>query len=166
MTDLLVDRRTLATVLNCSTRHLINLEAEGVIVPHAKGRAGRASTYDLRVCVPAFLAHVSRNGPSAKSEAKARRDLATAQLAELKLQKELRQLVAIDDVAHQGQVFAKAITAKLRTIPNRAVNVGILAREHAHELRGLIREVQGEIASWNLAAVEAAVKEDPDEDAA
>jgi phage terminase Nu1 subunit (DNA packaging protein) len=145
MSQTIVNRKTLAKVLGISVRTVANLETDGVVQPVERGQPGRSSTFDLAQAVPAYIAHETPNG---RTEARARKELANAKLAELKLAKERGELVKLDDVLRECSVFDRALVAKLRAIPNRAVNLGIVDRVRAAQLDALIRELREEISNW------------------
>lgn len=109
----LVNRRTLATVLGCSVRHVGTLEADQVIAPKVRGKAGRGSWYALQDVVPPYLATLrsTLSVPGDKA-ARTRRDLATAKLTELRTDRESRTLLPADEVE---KVWAAEVAA-VRTV--------------------------------------------------
>lgn len=133
------------------------LEAERVIAPVRRGRGGRASVYDLTVLVPAYLGHVTANRTSNDRDARARRDTATAQLNELRLKREIGELLPRQDVILRGQAFGKALRAKLRSLPRRVAQAGIVSPEHEGELAAVVRELLTEVSAWQTLADTAAV---------
>lgn len=133
-------------------RTFATLEAEGVVVASKRGRGGRPSVYDVTAIVPAYLAHATAQRPSNDRDARARKDLAQAMLNELRLAKERRDLLPRQQVILQGQSYTKAWTARLRSLPRRMVQAGLITREAEPEVTALIREVLTEIASWQTLA--------------
>jgi len=134
-------------------RTFATLEASGVIVPVRRGRGGRKSVYALEIVVPAYLAYVGSQRPASDRDARARRDLAVAELNELRVQKERGDLVARQPVVADGQGFTRALTAKIRAVPRRARQAGIVTdavQEAA--LAALCRDIQIEIAAWRTLA--------------
>jgi hypothetical protein len=158
-------RRPLARKIlgGLAERTFAGLEAEGVLVAAKRGRGGRASEYDVTVIVPAYLAYVSKQRPTPERDARARRDMSQANLTELKLSRERGELVDREAVVKEGQAYTKAWTAKVRTLPRRARQMGIItASEQEAALTGLCREVLTEIARWRtLADVATAAQESP-----
>lgn len=147
-------------------RTFATLEQEGVIVPAKRGRGGRPSIYDLTTIVPAYLAHISGQRPANDRDARARRDLAVAELNELRVQKERGDLLPRHVVIAEGQAYTKAWTAKVRHWPRRARQEGFITTpDQEAGLTMLCRELMGEISGWKtLADVSAVV--DSDEESA
>jgi hypothetical protein len=138
------------------------LESEGVIAAASPGRGGRPSLYDLTVTVPAYLAHErKRLGAGVPAEdARARRDRSQAELNELRLAEHRKELLPRERVVIEGQAFAKALQAKLRALPRRMVQAGIVTREHEPAAAALVREALEEISRWtSMADLLAAAKE-------
>jgi phage terminase Nu1 subunit (DNA packaging protein) len=146
-----VERPLLARILGVSIRQIANLETEGVVVPERRGRGGRASVYALDTVVPAYVEHVRRqeSGSREGETPRDRRDRSQAELNELKLMRERRELLPRHQVVTEGQAFAKALAAKLRALPARMLRAGAISATAAPVFEELLREVQTEIASWS-----------------
>ncbi len=146
----LVNRRQAVPVLGVSLRLFAALEAEGVITAAHSARGGRPSLYALPKIVPAYVAHVRGAQPAGNDrDARARRDRAQGELLELTIAERRKQLLPRDQVVLEGQSFAKATTAKLRALPHRMAQGGLIPRETEPAVAELIREVLGEIARWS-----------------
>ena len=141
----LVTRPELAQVLGCSERQVTRLEAARVLKPAALGRGGRGSLFDLRVVVPAYVAHVRAERPQTARE---RRDSSAAELNELRLARERRELVPVADVVRDGQAFVVATMAKIKALPSRMVRAGLVDETAAVRVAELLGEARQEIAAW------------------
>lgn len=140
-------------------RTFATLEQQGVIVPAKRGRGGRPSVYAIASIVPAYLAHISQQRPTSDRDARSRRDLSQAQLNELRLERERAQLVPRDEVILAGQAFTKAWAAKVRALPHRLMQIGVISREDAAKVDHICREVLTEISRWQtIEDAERAVK--------
>jgi phage terminase Nu1 subunit (DNA packaging protein) len=147
MTDaIIVNRKALAQVLGVSVRHLANLEADGVIRATSRKRGAHGSQFDLTQAVPAYVAHVSAQAEP--GDARRRKDSAAAHLMELRAAEKAGTQVSAQAVIDQGVAFAKAVQAKLRSIPSRAVNTAAIPRESAAPLKAVIHDVLREISEW------------------
>jgi phage terminase Nu1 subunit (DNA packaging protein) len=145
----LVPRRETVKVLGVGLRTFDRLESEGVVVPARPGKGGRPSLYDLTVTVPGYIAHLGHpRGTAEDRDARARRDRSQAELNELRLARERRALLPRDQVAREGQAFTKAVQAKLRALPRRLVQAGLVPADRAPAVAALVQEAQDEMARW------------------
>jgi phage terminase Nu1 subunit (DNA packaging protein) len=148
----LVPRRTACAVLAIGLRTFDRLESEGILVAAQPGRGGRASMYDLTALVPAYLNHerkqaASRAGNGSETP-RDRRDRSQAELNELRLARERRELLPRSQVVLEGQSFVKATVAKLRSLPSRMMRAGVLPPSAEPVVVELLREAQEEMARW------------------
>lgn len=134
-------------------RTFATLETEGIIVPLRRGSRGRPSVYSLETIVPAYLVYATGQRQGGDREARARRDIATAKLNELKLAKEQADLLPRAVVVEQGQAYTKAWAAKVRSLPRRARQTGVITTgEQETGLTSLTRELLTEISGWQTLA--------------
>lgn len=145
---LLVPKGTAARVLGIAVRTFERLEQLEVLKPHAAGRRGKAASYDLAVVVPAYIRRQAEEKPESPRDA---RDRSQAELNRLRLAKERRALLPREQVVSEGQTYVSAATAKLRSIPPRAVQGGIIPEEKRGALEDLVEETLGELARWSTA---------------
>jgi hypothetical protein len=130
-------------------RTFARLEAEGILVPFRRGKAGRPSIYDLTVIVPAYIQHVRSSVPaSGDREARARRDNAQAELHELRLVERRKELLPREQVVAEGRAFIVATRAKLLALPRRLVQSGYVPAEQQAAVADLIREALEEMGRW------------------
>jgi len=139
----LVDRPTLAKVLNVSERTCKRLEAAGIVTPTAKPRRGRTSRYDLTVVVPAVLQHRSSPPvePGTLDATQERAALARSQrlLAEQKLAVERRDLLPRDAVVDGWATLVDAHRETLLQLAADAVAAGVVTVEQEQPLDDLCR---------------------------
>jgi hypothetical protein len=136
-------------LLGLSDRTFARLEAEGIITA-TRVRAGRrASTFDGYAVVRAYLAHRKRQLIGSNESPRDRRDKSQAELNELKLARERRTLLPREQVVQEGRSFVIAATAKIRALPRRLVQAGLIARTAEPDVAGLLSEAQQEIARWS-----------------
>ena len=148
--ELIVDRRGLARLLECSARHITELEGEGVLIPLRRGRGGRASVYALETVIPAYLRRVTESpGNGAERDARRRRDTATARLTELRIAREEGTLVDRDEVILAGQNYTKAWSAKIRYLPRQLVQTGLIPRASEEGLKEMVYKLLTEISRWD-----------------
>jgi hypothetical protein len=155
---ILVPRGTASRVLGVSARTYERLEAAGVVKPHTAGKRGKPASYDLLVVVPAFLRHLQEEKPELPRDA---RDRTQAELNELKLGRERRQLLPREQVVSEGQAYVAAVTAKLRSIPPRLVQAGAVPVESQAALVAMLEEAVSEMARWSTALELVQAEDDP-----
>lgn len=152
---LLVKRAVLAKVLGCSTRQIGTLEADKVFTPARRGKAGKASLFDLAVVVPAYLAHElgKQNGAGLDLEHE-RALLAREQRKKCADENRKRsgELVSRDQVVLEGQSYTKAWVSKLRGLPRLLVKEGIIGRELEARVSLACAALLRDIASWKTTA--------------
>ena len=146
----LATRRQTTAVLAVSTRTFGELEASGTVRAARPGRGGRPSLYDLTAVVPLYIAHLGQaRSPANDREARARRDRAQGELVELTIAERRRQLLPRQQVILEGQAFVKALVAKLRALPRRMAQAGVIAQSAEPSVSALVREALDEISRWS-----------------
>lgn len=135
-------------------RTFARLESEGILTPSQRGRGGRASVYDLRTVVPSYLVFVQGVKPTDDRDARSRRDRSQAELNELTLASKRKELVPREAVILAGQAYTKAWAAKMRGLPRRCVQAGLITRDQEPGLAEICREFLTEISSWKTIADE------------
>lgn len=142
---LLVPKGTAARVLGIAVRTFERLEQLEVLKPHVTGRRGKAAVYDLAVVVPAYVRRQAEEKPESPRDA---RDRSQAELNRLRLAKERRALLPREQVVAEGQGYISAVAAKLRSIPPRAAQGGLVPEEKRGALEDMVEEAVGELARW------------------
>ena len=145
---LTVTRPQAVRLLNVSDRTFQRLEAEGVITAATPGVGRRGSTYDAYALVAAYLAHRERKLAGSLEAPRDRRDRSQAELNELRLARERRELLPRVQVVLEGQNFVKATMAKLRSLPTRMMRAGVLPPKAEPVIADILREAQEEMARW------------------
>jgi phage terminase Nu1 subunit (DNA packaging protein) len=145
---LIVPKGTAARVLGIAVRTFERLEQLEVIKPRTQGKRGKAGTYDLAVVVQAYIRRQAEEKPESPRDA---RDRSQAELNRLRLAKERRALLPREAVVSEGQAYVAAATAKLRSIPARAAQAGIVGEDKRGALEDLVEETLGELARWATA---------------
>lgn len=116
-----------------------------------RGNRGRPSLYD-RTVVEGWLkdrdaARQSTENLSLQHE-RARKERAQALLAIQTYQTRAKELLPRSQVTFEGQAYTKAWTAKVRSLPRRMSQAGIITREQEGDVAALCREILDEIARW------------------
>jgi phage terminase Nu1 subunit (DNA packaging protein) len=145
-------RRDMCTDLEISIRNFSELEAQGVIVPVERGRGGRGSVYDALETMKVFLRHVRQEHPGGgEREARMRRDLATARLAEQLHRKREGDSLEKSDVAAVWSSIFLAIRSTALRLP-RSVAAACAAASTPDEVERLltaeVRTMLTELSRW------------------
>jgi hypothetical protein len=156
-----ITRPQAVRLLRVSTTTFYRLEGEGVLVATTKGTGKRHSTYDAYALVHAFLDYRTRQLQDSLEHPRDRKDRSQAELNELRLARERREVLPRDQVVRDGAGFIAAVTAKLRGLPNRFVQAGLLAPEAERPAVEIVHEVLGELARWRTELDLLAAVEDP-----
>ena len=149
--DLAMRRPLVVRLLGISDRTFSRLEAEGVFAAVRPGTGRRASVYDGAAVVGAYLRHREQKLTGSIDNPRDARDRSQAELNRLRLAKERRALLPREQVISDGQAYVAAVAAKLRVIPPRAMQVGIVSEERRAALEDLIEEAISEMARWSTA---------------
>lgn len=144
-----LERPHAVRLLGISDRTFARLEAEGVITPLQKGTGRRCSVYDGAAVVAAFLARQERQIRDSNESPRDRKDRSQAELNELRLDRERRLLLPRDQVVSEGQAYVTAVTAKLRSIPPRVVQAGLIDAALAPQVEEIVEEAISEMAGWS-----------------
>jgi hypothetical protein len=135
-------------LLGISTTTFYRLEGEGVLVATTKGTGKRHSMYDVYTLVPSYLAHRIRQLQGSLEHPRDRKDRSQAELNELRLARERREVLPRDQVVREGAAFIAAVQAKLRALPNALVRRGLLTAEAERPALEIVHEMLGELARW------------------
>lgn len=136
-------------LLGLSDRTFARLEAQGTITPTRLRAGRRASTFDGYALVPSYLAHRERQLTGSNESPRDRRDKSQAELNELRLARERRELLPRDQVVADGRQFVVAAMAKIRQLPRKLAQAGLIIRENEPAAMTLTREAQEEISRWS-----------------
>jgi phage terminase Nu1 subunit (DNA packaging protein) len=139
-----VNRQQLAELMGVHPDTVTDYARSGMPVI-ARGGAGREGVYDAVACLDWWR---SQQGKNAKEAAQTRAYEATAALNEQRLQERRKELLERDQVVLAGQGYTKAWTAKVRALPRRFIEAGLLTREQEAAAATVCRDVLMEIASW------------------
>jgi phage terminase Nu1 subunit (DNA packaging protein) len=129
-------------LLGLSVRHFARLESEGILRAASRRRTG--NLYDPAILVKGYLAYL--HGMNGKP--RDRRDLAQAELLELRHRRERGDVISRAAYIKHGQLLAAAVSAKLRAIPSRLVRAGVLVDAQEPTALAAVDEVLQEIAAW------------------
>jgi phage terminase Nu1 subunit (DNA packaging protein) len=145
-------RRPMCADLGISIRTFSELEGQGVIVPVERWRGGRASQYDAVETLKGFLRHVRQEHPGGgEREARARRDLGQARLAEQLHKKREGDLLEKSDVAAVWSSIVLAIRSALLRLPRSvaaACAVASVPDEIERLLTAEVRTMLSELSRW------------------
>ena len=106
--------------LNLTTRQIHNLVEVGLPTRSRRGKV----VYPFPDCLTWYIQYkidkaVEAVAPKDLDEAEKRKAIADAQLAELKLAKELRQVVTVEESARAVEVMLAQLRSTLLTVPQR-----------------------------------------------
>lgn len=143
-----LNRLQIALLMGVSADTVSDYTRDGMPVL-LKGGSGKESIYDAVDCLTWQRIYDGRKAKaSARDAAQAREWTARAELNELKLQREKRLVIDRDPLIRGGRALMQALGSKLRSLPRRLVQLGVVAREHEAAVVELVREVQTEISRW------------------
>jgi hypothetical protein len=114
-----------------------------------RGGRGKESSYDAVACLDWWR---SQQGKNATEAAKTRALEASAQLNELKLATQQGELVSRQQIIVEGQAYTKAWSTKVRALPRRMTQAGLIGREQEAGVAGLCSELLVDIANWKTLA--------------
>ena len=143
-----VNRLQLAALLGVHPDTVTDYARSGMPVVTRGGR-GKEGVYDAVLCLAWWR---DQQGANAKEAAQARAYDASAQLNELKLARERGELVPRDQVVLEGQAFVKAWVTKVRALPRRFTQAGLITRDREPGVTAIVREILEEIAHWRTVA--------------
>jgi P27 family predicted phage terminase small subunit len=151
----LVTRRELAALLGVHMQTVTKWEQDGMPIAErgSKGRPSRYRELDVRAWKDAREDAAKKSGLVDVSQERARKERAQAILAEQTFQIRQRGLLPRDAIIKEGQAYTKAWSAKVRSWPRRARQLGIITTpEQEAALTELARELLTEIARWKTLA--------------
>ncbi len=140
-----VDRLQLAELLGVHPDTVSHYTRAGMPVVTRGGGSGRRSAYDAVECLAWWR---SRQSHDAKEAAQTRTYETQARLNELKIATQEGQLLRREDVVHAGQAYTKAWTAKIRALPRRMVQSGLVPKGSEAAVAAMLRELLAEISEW------------------
>jgi hypothetical protein len=143
-----VTRAQAVALLGVSDRTYARLEAEGVIKATTPGTGRRPSVYEAGAVVRAYLAYRERKLTGSLEHPRDRRDRSQAELNELRLARERRELLPRADVVREGVAFIAAVAAKLRALPSRLVRAGVVPATAERRVAECVADMQAEMARW------------------
>jgi hypothetical protein len=110
-----------------------------------RGGAGQESVYDA---VESLAWWRAQQGHNAKEAAQTRAYEAAAKMNEQRLMERRSELVSRDAVLLAGASYTKAWSAKVRSLPRRFIETGLITRAQEGIVSTLCREILTEISSW------------------
>lgn len=146
-----IERPHAVRLLGISDRTFARLESEGVLTPLQKGTGRRCSVYDAAVIVAQYLERQQRQIAESNELPRDRKDRSQAELNELRLSRERRLVLPREQVVQEGQAYITAVTAKLRSIPPRMVQAGVVTGQQAPVVEDMVEEAISEMAGWSTA---------------
>ncbi|PAF45378.1 hypothetical protein [Helicobacter sp. 11S02629-2] len=110
---MLVNTKTLASLLSLTDRHVYNLEKAGVLSKEEK------DAWDVKKCFSAYLNYKINleNITGDMGKIKLKRELAEARLKELAFKVQTKKLVDIDTVSNTWSDISNVVTHKLYDLP-------------------------------------------------
>lgn len=144
-----VARPLAVRLLSISDRTFRRLESEGIIRAVKPGDGRRPSIYDAPAVVGAYLAHRERQLTGSNMSPRDRKDRSQAELNELRLARERREVLPRERVVAEGQAYIKASVAKIRTMPSRMVRAGLIPPASEPAVVEILREAMDEMSRWN-----------------
>lgn len=110
-----VSTKELSNALGLTDRRVQELESEGIIKKLERNK------WDLTACIDAYLDYKIKLATQSfeLSEARAKKELADAELKELRLAKEKGEVIAIDRLEKDLSDIAAAVSNKLYSLPNK-----------------------------------------------
>lgn len=140
-----VDRIQLALLIGVHPDTVTDFTRQGMPIVK-RGGQGRGSVYDAVACLAWWREH--QGNLNTKERAQTRAYEATAKLNEQRLAERRGELVSRDAVILAGKGYTKAWAAKIRALPRRMIETGLLTRQQEGQARSLCHEVLTEIANW------------------
>lgn len=140
----LVTRQQLGALMGVHPDTVTDYVREGMPVVTRGGR-GKESEYDSVKCLAWWR---EKLGTNKKETAQARAANASAQLNELKIQREREELLPRDKVVLAGQAVVKQWTSTIRGLPRRLTQSGILQRAQEPAVAQLLADLLREISQW------------------
>ena len=110
-----VSTKELSNALGLTDRRVQELESEGIIKKLERNK------WDLTACIDDYISYKVKLATQSfeLSEARAKKELADAELKELRLAKEKGEVIAIDRLEKDLSDIAAAVSNKLYSLPNK-----------------------------------------------
>lgn len=145
-------RQQLADLLGVTPNHITKLMEQGLPCAQVGGGRGKPSQFDVVACLAWWRERQAAT--DADSGTSAREAYLQALTARVQQDIAVRagELVSRDEVILAGQGYTKAWTAKVRALPRRAVQEGVIQPKQEAALTRLCRELLTEIAGWKTVA--------------
>jgi hypothetical protein len=143
-----VNRVQLSELLGVHPDTVTDYARDGMPVT-TRGGQGKEGVYDAVLCLEWWR---EQQGKNAKEAAQTRAYEATAALNEQRLAERRKELVTREAVLLAGQAYTKAWVAKIRALPRRLVESGLIGREQEPQAATLLRDVLTDIAGWKTVA--------------
>lgn len=153
--QLLLSRSQLAAVFGVTPQRITIWKSSGMPVAD-RGARGRESRFDLPAVNGWWLRReleargIGKGGGKPIDLVHERAILARAQAQRVLLDVRTRakQLLPRDQVVREGQAFVAAVKAKLRALPRRLAQAGLIPRETEPAVAGIVREALEEMSRW------------------
>lgn len=148
---LVVGRPVACRLLGVSDRTFSRLESEGVVVALVPGTGRKQSTYDAAAVVASYLSHREQKLTGSLDNPRDAKDRSQAELNQLRLARERRELLPRGQVISEGQSYVTAAVTKLRAVPSRLVSAGVVAADRIQDAEEAVEEAVSEMARWTSA---------------
>lgn len=117
-----------------------------------RGGHGKEGAYNPSACFTWLRSRRGSGGKDAESAARTRSFAASAALNEMRLQKEMKELVPREQVEREGQAFVKALAAHVRALPSQLSQAGVIPRDQESAVARVCKQLLAEIAGWKTLA--------------
>lgn len=136
-----VSTKELSNALGLTDRRVQELESEGVIKKIERNK------WDLTACIDAYLDYKIKLATQSfeLSEARAKKELADAELKELRLAKEKGEVIAIDRLEKDLSDIAAAVSNKLYSLPNKLKRSINLSDEVENAINNEVESILNEL---------------------
>lgn len=150
--DGLLTRPQLAEALGVTAGTITRWERDGMPVARRLSR-GKSTLFD-QAAVEAWRAATEAEQAGSLSLAEERAKLAKKQGEKLDLELSVRrgELVEVEAVIQANQATVKGWSAKVRGLPRRMVNAGVITASQEAAAAKVCRELLDEIAAWKTVA--------------
>jgi len=139
-----VNRQQLAVLMGVAVDTVTHWAKEGMPVEVSGGR-GKESTYDAVTCLDWQRMRLGKNAKEAAQTRSVTRD---AELKELKLAEQRRELVPMDVVKKAGEMQVMVWRGKVLGLARRMVQLGAIPRESEARAKEVCRDVLTDISEW------------------
>lgn len=140
----ILSRQQLAGLMGVHADTVTDYVREGMPVVTRGGR-GKESEYDALKCMAWWR---EQQGSNAKEAAQARAANASAQLNEMKIQRERGELLPRAQIVLEGQAIVKQWATAVRGLPRRMTQSGVIQRAQEPAVTALCADFLREISEW------------------